>query len=124
LFPAVPWLAWTSVALAVAGLGLTWWARVHLGRQWSVAVTLKADHTLVRTGPYAITRHPIYTGLLLPLAATALVFDTLSAWLGLALLAAGLVLKLRQEERLLSAHFGAAYRTYQSQVRALLPGIW
>ena len=124
LFPAIPWLAWAGVALALVGLGISWWARVHLGRLWSIAVTLKTDHALVRTGPYAITRHPIYTGLILALAATALVSGAGSAFLGLVLVIAGLVLKLRQEERLLAAHFGAAYRDYQAQVKALVPGIW
>jgi protein-S-isoprenylcysteine O-methyltransferase Ste14 len=124
LFPAAHWVEWTGGALAAAGLALTWWARIHLGRQWSAAVTLKENHVLVRSGPYAITRHPIYTGLLLALAATALVVRTGPALLGLALLVAGLVLKLRQEERFLSSHFGEAYRDYQARVPALVPGIW
>ena len=67
-------LAWTGVALAIAGLAFTWWARVHLGRDWSVSVTLKQDHRLVRSGPYAITRHPIYTGILLALLGSVIVY--------------------------------------------------
>jgi protein-S-isoprenylcysteine O-methyltransferase Ste14 len=124
IFPASVALAWGAVALALLGLGWTWWARIHLGRLWSSAVTLKADHTLVRSGPYQITRHPIYTGLLAAFVATALVRDVVAAALGLVLLIVGLGLKVRQEEQLLSDHFGTAYHQYQAQVSALLPGIW
>jgi protein-S-isoprenylcysteine O-methyltransferase Ste14 len=124
LYPAAPWLIWTGVALAVVGLGATWWARIHLGKDWSAAVTLKENHALVRSGPYALTRHPIYSGLLLAFAGTVLVEDAASAWLGFALVTFGFVLKLRQEERLLTAHFGETYKDYQARVRALIPGIW
>jgi protein-S-isoprenylcysteine O-methyltransferase Ste14 len=62
---------WAMFALLVAGLAFVWWARLHLGRLWSSSVTKKADHRVVDTGPYGVVRHPIYTGLLLSLAATA-----------------------------------------------------
>ena len=105
-------------------LPLPWWARIHIGRLWSGAVTLKAGHTIVRSGPYAFTRHPIYTGLLVAAAATAVVFNQVQSVLGFALMTAGFVVKLRQEERLLEGHFGHAYRDYRSEVKALVPGIW
>ncbi len=124
LFPMPLWLAWASVLVAGLGFGITWWARIHLGRLWSSAVTLKEGHTIVRTGPYALTRHPIYTGLLLALTATAFLRDIAASFGGLALVATGIVLKLRQEESLLASHFGSAYRDYQAQVPALIPRIW
>ena len=125
LIPQTPWLPWAGVALAVVGLAFTWWARVHLGRDWSAAVTLKQDHRLVRSGPYAITRHPIYTGILIAFAGSAVVSDvTPSALLGLAFVTCGFVLKLRQEEEFLAGRFGEDYLNYQSQVAALFPGIW
>jgi protein-S-isoprenylcysteine O-methyltransferase Ste14 len=125
LFPASILLAWTGVALALAGLALTWWARVHLGREWSLMVTLKQDHRLVRSGPYAIVRHPIYTGILLALLGSTIVYHVSpQGLLGLALSTYGIVLKLRQEERFLTERFGDAYRAYMMQVRALVPGVW
>ena len=127
LGPALPetvWLPWVGVALALAGLALTWWARIHLGRDWSAAVTLKRDHRLVRSGPYAIARHPIYTGILLALLGSVMVNATAQALLGLALATLGFALKLRQEERFLTERFGDAYREYKGRVRALVPGIW
>jgi protein-S-isoprenylcysteine O-methyltransferase Ste14 len=124
LFPPVLWVAWAGAALAVLGLSFAGWARVHLGRFWSSSVTLKAEHTLIRSGPYCLTRHPIYTGLLLALIGTSLARDSVAALVGLGLLVVGVVVKIRQEERLLTEHFGKAYRTYQAEVPALLPGLW
>lgn len=107
--------------IVACGLGFAAWARIHLGRFWSSTVTLKAEHALIRSGPYALVRHPIYTGLLLALAGTVLVRGTLAALLGFALLVLGVALKIRQEEQLLLAHFGTAYRDYQALVPALVP---
>jgi protein-S-isoprenylcysteine O-methyltransferase Ste14 len=124
LLPPVPWVAWGAVGLVLLGLAHTWWARLHLGRMWSGNVTLKADHAIVRTGPYRITRHPIYTGLLLAALATGVIRDEVAAWLGVLLMLAGLVVKIRQEERLLEGHFGPAYAGYRSEVPALVPRLW
>src|SRR5262249_17077424 len=106
------------------GLGFAVWARVHLGRFWSGTVTLKADHALIRTGPYALTRHPIYTGLLSAFTGTALGRDSVAGLLGLGLRVAALVVKLHQEERPLRGHCGPAYQQYQAEVPALLPRPW
>jgi len=125
LLPASVLLAWAGVALAIAGLAFTWWARLHLGREWSATVTLKQDHRLVRSGPYAITRHPIYTGILLALFASVVVYHVSpQGLLGLALVACGFVLKLKQEERFMTERFGDEYRDYKTRVRALVPGVW
>ena len=124
LFPSPLWLAWGGVALAVLGLGFACWARVHLGRYWSSVVTLKAVNALIRSGPYAVTRHPIYTGLLAALIGTALVRDSAAAVAGLGLFVVGYAVKVRQEEQLLVEHFGAAYLTYRAEVPALIPRLW
>jgi len=124
VFPQTSFIGWLAVAVATLGFALTWWARIHLGKFWSAAVTLKAGHTLVRSGPYAMTRHPIYTGVLLAIAGSALARDSLAALVGVAMITAGLVLKLRQEEDFLSARFGAAYDAYKAHVPALIPRPW
>lgn len=124
LFRPPSWTGWFAFAMAALGFALTWWARIHLGRFWSAAVTLKANHALIRSGPYALTRHPIYTGILVALLATLLDRDSLGALLGFALILLGLVLKLRQEEQVLTGRFGAAYDTYKRDVSALIPWVW
>jgi protein-S-isoprenylcysteine O-methyltransferase Ste14 len=124
LYRTTPLVRWVGVAVAGAGFALTWWARVHLGRFWSAAVTVKAAHALIRTGPYATTRHPIYTGMLVALASTAVIIDTVGASAGVACITAGLILKLRKEEQFLRTRFGDAYVMYEKQVSALIPWLW
>ncbi len=123
LFPPSLWIEWAGVGLTFLGLAYTCWARIHLGRNWSGSVTLKAGHALIRSGPYALTRHPIYTGLLLAVTGTALARDSIAAVAGLTLLVFGFVVKLQGEERLLTEHFGDAYRAYQAEVPQLIPGL-
>jgi protein-S-isoprenylcysteine O-methyltransferase Ste14 len=117
---AIP-IIWAGLVLTALGLGYSVWARVYLGRFWSAAVTLKEEHQLIRGGPYGTTRHPIYTGLLLALFGTALARGTWGDLLGLVLIVIGLMIKIRQEERLLTGHFGAAYDTYRADVPMLIP---
>lgn len=114
--------AWICVAFVAIGMALAWWARIHLGRLWSGHITRKAEHKIVDTGPYALVRHPIYTGLLLALAATAAAKGTLAGLLGWILFAIGFYLKARIEERWLSQELGAeVYASYQRRVPMLLP---
>jgi protein-S-isoprenylcysteine O-methyltransferase Ste14 len=116
-------IAAVGLAIALAGLALALWARTTLGGNWSGQVTFKEGHELIRHGPYAHVRHPIYSAILLMLVGTALSIGTLGALLGLPLIGAGIWLKLGQEEALMSEHFPADYAAYRSQVKALVPGL-
>jgi protein-S-isoprenylcysteine O-methyltransferase Ste14 len=123
----VPWSEALFVAGAVmlaAGLGLAVWARVHLGQNWSGHVTLKAGHRLIRSGPYAIVRHPIYTGLLLAIIGTAVTIDEVRGVVAVILVLEAHIRKLRLEERWLTEEFGSEYDLYKREVKALIPGIY
>jgi len=115
-------LAWPLVAITVAGLLFTWWARIHLGRLWSSSVTRKADHRVVDTGPYGIVRHPIYTGIIVASVATAALRGTALAWVGMCTMTFGWVIKARLEEKFLREQLGAdAYDAYAVRVPMLSP---
>jgi len=118
--------AWICAALVAVGVAVAWWARLHLGRLWSARVTRKTDHKVVDSGPYAIVRHPIYTGLLLSLLATAAAKGTILGIAGFSVLLIGIYLKARLEERWLTEELGAdAYENYRRRVPMLLPfGTW
>jgi protein-S-isoprenylcysteine O-methyltransferase Ste14 len=121
MFSPTPALDWTGVALTFVGSILAIWARLILGQNWSAEVSLKAGHELVRSGPYAYIRHPIYAGLLLAVIGTATI---LGEWRGLAAIALFAIahgLKARKEERFLSAEFGEEYRQYRERTGSLLP---
>jgi protein-S-isoprenylcysteine O-methyltransferase Ste14 len=110
-----------GVALLVAGLAFACWARVHLGRNWSGSVTVKKDHELIRTGPYAYVRHPIYTGLITAVLGTALASGTVRAALGLVIITLSLLRKLRTEEAFMRETFPGEYQRYSAEVPALIP---
>jgi protein-S-isoprenylcysteine O-methyltransferase Ste14 len=95
----------------------------HLGKNWSQAVTLKEDHELITTGPYALVRHPIYTGLLLGFIGCAVARGEWRGLLAVALVFVALWRKLRLEEKWMRAQFGASYETYSRHVAALVPYI-
>jgi protein-S-isoprenylcysteine O-methyltransferase Ste14 len=115
--------AFTAVILA--GLLLTWLARIHLGRLWSSAITRKQEHRVIDTGPYAFVRHPIYTGLITALFATAITEATFVALSGAALITFGLWLKARVEERFLMVELGPDhYGSYSRRVPMLIPFLW
>ena len=100
------------------------WARFALGRNWSGTVTVKHDHELVRSGPYAIVRHPIYSGFLLGLLGTVIVRGSLGALLGLGVIVLVLRLKSLTEESFMLEQFGSQYTAYQRDVKALVPFLW
>jgi protein-S-isoprenylcysteine O-methyltransferase Ste14 len=120
-WPVMAWRLETGVALVIAGLAFTVWARVHLGGNWSGTVTVKQDHELIRTGPYARVRHPIYTGLIAALLGTTIASGTVHAAIGMAIIVVSLVHKSRIEEAFMRATFPGEYQRYSAQVPALIP---
>ncbi len=110
-----------SDCLVLAGLAFTVWARITLGRNWSAEVTFKQDHELIESGPYALARHPIYTGLVAMALGTAVNYGRAIGFVLFAALCGGLWWKARQEERVMSSHFPDAYSEYRTRVRAIIP---
>jgi protein-S-isoprenylcysteine O-methyltransferase Ste14 len=120
----LPFAAWpfvVAVVLTAAGLLFSVWARQYLGRNWSGAVSIKEDHELVTSGPYALVRHPIYTGVLLAILGSAIAVAEWRAVLALVLASLALWRKLRLEERWMLRQFGEAYHAYCRKVAALIP---
>jgi protein-S-isoprenylcysteine O-methyltransferase Ste14 len=122
--PIVPWtpaLFWLGLAVTCGGLAFAVWARRTIGRNWSAIVTIKEDHELVTTGPYALVRHPIYTGLLLGFLGWATAVDRWRGPLAVVIVYLALWRKYRLEERWMRERFGAAYDAYRTRVKALVP---
>jgi protein-S-isoprenylcysteine O-methyltransferase Ste14 len=121
--PTAPFIVAAGLIVQVASGLLAVWARRHLGRYWSGAITTKANHQLVRTGPYRWVRHPIYTGMLGMFLGTAVVSGELHALLALGIIGAAYWRKIRLEEQHLRRVFGAEYESYQRHSWALIPGL-
>jgi len=112
---------WAGVALTMAGVAIAIWARFHLGSNWSGVVTLKEGHELIRTGPYRMIRHPIYTGILLGLLGTMVTVGEVRGILALAIAWASFYVKARREELFLTQEFGAAFLEHQRSTGMFLP---
>jgi len=117
-----------TYALAISGVALTWtgiaialWARYHLGQYWSARITLKEDHKLIRTGPYAYLRHPIYSGLDLAAIGGVLAIDRWRCVVGVIWIILGYVIKAKREEALLRAQFGEEFAEHSEHAGFLLP---
>jgi len=119
-----PWIEIPGLVLLVASTGFTIWARVRLGRMWSASPNmLRARHQLRTDGPYAITRHPIYTGLLGMMLGTVLVSGFGFSLAFLAVGAAVVATRIPLEERLMSTTFPDEYARYRERVPQLVPGL-
>jgi protein-S-isoprenylcysteine O-methyltransferase Ste14 len=115
-------IGWALFAIVVAGILFAWWARLHLGRLWSGFVTRKQGHRIVDTGPYAIVRHPIYTGLIVSVLATGAAEGRWLAVLGAVVAGISFVLRARVEERFLREELGhEVYDAYARRVPMLIP---
>jgi len=106
-----------QAAFAVLGV----WARRHLGRNWSGEVRIGEGHELVRTGPYHVLRHPIYTAMLGMFVGTAIASSQYHAIVGLAIVTVAYLRKTRLEEQILHQTFGTEYAAYQKTTWALVP---
>jgi protein-S-isoprenylcysteine O-methyltransferase Ste14 len=114
---------WLGAAITIAGLLFAVWARKHLGRNWSGSVTIKQDHELITTGPYAIVRHPIYTGILAGFVGMAIAISQVRGLIVVVLVLVSFWLKLRMEEKWMRSQFGETYTAYARQTAALVPYI-
>ena len=121
LWPAGLWPFWLGAALTVAGLLFAVWAREHLGRNWSRSVTIKQDHELITSGPYAVVRHPIYTGILAGFAGTAIAISQVRGVVVCILVFLVFWAKFRLEEVWMRSQFGEPYATYAHKTPALVP---
>ncbi len=111
-----------ALILFFLGLGLAVWARVHLGRNWGMPVSLKANPELVTTGPYRYIRNPIYSGVLLAMLATASVAS--NAWfIAFILFGIYFIYASHAEEKIMAQAFPDTYPAYRARTKMLIPGI-
>ena len=110
-----------GAGLTIAGLLFTVWAREHLGKNWSRSVTVKQNHELITSGPYALVRHPIYTGILTGFLGSAIAEGQVRSLIAFVLVSAVLWFKLRLEERWMQETFGDSNAAYSRRVAALVP---
>lgn len=116
---------WSGCVFVVLGLVLSIYSRSWLGRQWTERIGIRNQHQLIREGPYGFVRHPMYSGLILASAGTALTIGTQMAMWGFALMFAGFMVKASREECFLEDAFSVHWRWYKIDVPwRLVPGLF
>ena len=121
VWPVGFWPFWLGAAVTIAGLLFAVWARGYLGSNWSRSVTIKQDHELITTGPYAMVRHPIYTGILTGFIGMAIAISQVRGVIVFVLFFLAFWIKLRMEEQWMRSQFGETYATYARKTAALAP---
>ena len=115
---------WIGLLMTVAGVTFAIWARVTLGRNWSGIVTVKQNHELIRTGPYALVRHPIYTGFTFAVFGTAIFDGEIRSIILIIAMLSLLAHKMKVEEQFMTEQFGSEYGSYRQKTKALVPFFW
>ncbi len=119
--PNIPWIARLGAAITLTGVSFAISARWNLGGNWSAAVTIKQGHQIIRTGPYAYIRHPIYTGMLVAVIGSALTAGEYRGLLAFAIILFGFYRKAQKEEKFLAANFGEPFLEHKQRTGFFLP---
>jgi protein-S-isoprenylcysteine O-methyltransferase Ste14 len=120
--PLIPYL---GLAVLILGMIIRTIAIITLGKYFTVDVTLRKDHKVIREGLYRIIRHPAYSGSLLSFIGFGV---TLNNWASLFLciipVTTAMLYRIKIEERLLVEHFGSEYEEYKKTTYRLIPWIY
>lgn len=128
---SLPWWAPSSLvcsalvaALGGSAIAIFMAARRAMGQNWSVVARTRSDHQLVRSGPFAVVRHPIYLALLLYMLSFGIAFGHfVQLAFAVPLYVVGALIRVRVEEKLLRAQFGEEHARYVREVPAFIPFI-
>lgn len=113
-----------GLVIDVFGIAFAIWARIVLGSNWSNAIALKDNHQLVQKGPYAIVRHPIYTGMLFATFGTALTIGKLTDFIGVLFIIAAILIRIQDEDALMAKEFPESHPNYKQRTKKLIPFVW
>ena len=123
LFPENDYIKILGLLINLAGIIFAIRARTWLGTNWSATVTVKKDHDLIRSGPYAITRHPIYTGMLFGIVGAAFIVGEIRGFLAVGLFLIAMEIKMATEEKFMKSVF-PSYGDYMKRTKKLIPLIY
>src|SRR5882762_2313711 len=110
------------LVLMLGAVGLFDASSRAMGKSWSLVARTREEHQLVQSGPFALVRHPIYVALFFFMIAMAIAYGhTRNLIVAVPLFTIGTLLRIREEESILRAQFGAAYDAYAARVKRFVP---
>lgn len=112
-----------GVILILISLALHMWSRVHLQQFYAERVEVQPEHQVIRSGPYALMRHPVITSFFGIAAGLFLINPALTTLLTLLYTIWDFTRAARQEEDLLSSTL-SGYAEYARQTPRFLPRVW
>ena len=111
-----------GLALAIASAVFAAWAMWSLGRSYGIRMDLFDGHRLVTSGPYRLTRHPMYLGIVSFHVGATLAMESLTLLVATVVYVVPFTaLRIRAEDRVLASRFGDDYRAFAGRVPALVP---
>ena len=120
--PGLPAIAWFGVFLGTCGIALRLWAVLTLRHRYTRTLLVQDDHTIERGGPYLWVRHPGYLGSLLCLNGIAFASgNAVTLIVSIAATFVAYAYRIKVEDEMLIAAFGASYIQYVQETRALFP---
>lgn len=120
-----PAQGWVGLVALVASLVLFRLTHKQLGRNWSVTLETRREHSLVTDGLYSWIRHPMYSSFLLAAIAQALLVPNwIAGPIGLVAVAILVFLRLEREEGLMIETFGEEYRSYMRRTARIVPWLY
>ena len=111
--------------LILCGVFIRFWSVVTLGKYFRTVIMIQKGHRVIKSGPYALIRHPSYTGVLLSSAGFAMgVGSVIGVVLAIGIIFWSLRKRMDVEERELSQKLGKEYKEYMKKTKRLLPFIY
>jgi protein-S-isoprenylcysteine O-methyltransferase Ste14 len=124
-YPSNIWSVGIGTILYVAALWVFRRAHKELGRNWSISLEIRERHELIRSGPYALVRHPMYTSFLLMALGQLFLLSNwvagLAGLIGFSILFFG---RVDKEERMMLDNFGPQYRAYMETTKRIIPYLY
>ncbi len=118
-------IIYIGLSLIIIGIVLRIMIIRTLGQFFTVDVTIKQDHKLKKDGFYTYIRHPSYTASLITVVGFGISLNNYASLvLVTVLISIAFLIRIKVEEKLLTAHFGAEYLEYQKNTKALIPFIY
>lgn len=100
-------------------------SHADLGKNWSVTLEIREEHSIVDGGVYRYIRHPMYASIyLMTLGQMLLISNWIAGPASFVAFTLMFAFRLKREEQMMLDRFGTKYEEYRRQTKRLIPGVW